>query len=632
MNELELLRAVLNSATDAICLVGHDRKLKVSNPAYDKILVHVGVLDEEDWEASTCFLTDDVIRKVSTDYEDTKQVADRMIQWLDSQECHWDTVCQSDGRVFQRRCIPIPNHGHLFITQDITSHVQEKARYQTLLQINNALVLKLDKDALFHAVAEEIHRVAAFDQAGITVYDPVADKFFIYVLEATTSKRHLKRGMEIPHVGSAMGWAMDHRTPCVRSDLSAVRDFFEDDLFYREGLQSAVSIPMQFDETVLGTFTVASREPRHFSDTHIKFLTDMAVQMAIAFRNVNCVQDVEHTKVQLHNQTIYLKQEVEEKGHFSAIVGDSQALKPMLSNIETVAPTDSTVLILGETGTGKELVARAIHAESARKAGPMVTVNCGAVPAGLLESEMFGHERGSFTGALSRKIGRFEVAQGGTIFLDEVSELPLELQAKLLRIVEEQTFERLGSTETHRLNVRIIAATNCDLGAAVTAKTFREDLFYRINVFPVHVPSLRERKDDIPLLTRYFVTRFMRKMNKRIDEVDPKAMEQLSQYHWPGNVRELLHVLERAVILCNGPTLVLPDDFTGMPMLEDKGLRPHALLTLEQMEREYIVETLEKTFWAIGGAKGAAKILGLHPNTLRSRMEKLGIRKTTHSS
>lgn len=632
MNSSEILRAILDSTTDAICLIGEDRELKLSNPAYDDILTHVGILDGRDQKSGKCALTDDAIRKATSHYEEAEHVADRTIQWLHSEDCHWDTVHRKDGQVFQRRCVYVPGHGHLFITQDITEHVRETTRYQTLLQVNNALVLKLDKDSLFHAIAGEIHRVAAFDRAGITLYDPTADKFFIYVLETTATDLHLKREMDIPHAGSAMGWAMDHRAPCLRPDLSESRDFFEDELFYKEGLRSAVSIPMLVEENVLGTLTVASREPRHFSDTHIKFLTDIAGQMAIAFKNVNRFEDVEKEKTQFCQQTLYLKQEVEEKGNFSEIIGESQTLKAMVSYIETVAPTDSTVLIVGETGTGKELVARAIHAESERKAGPMVTVNCGAVPAGLLESELFGHERGSFTGALSKRIGRFEVAQGGTIFLDEIGELPLELQAKLLRIVEEQTFERLGSTETRQLNVRIIAATNRDLGTAVTEKTFREDLFYRINVFPIQVPPLRDRREDIPILTRYFVTRFTKKMNKRVDEIHPHAMEQLCQYHWPGNVRELLHVLERAVILCMGSTLTLPSDLSGMGAPQAEAAVNPDTMTLEQVEREHIVKILEKTAWAIGGSQGAATILGLHPNTLRSRMERLGIKKATQAS
>lgn len=627
MNEVELLRAVLNATTDAVCLVDHGRKVKLSNPANDRVFRRIEVLNGDNQKDDTYLLTDDVIRQAATDYEDAAQVACRMIDWLGSQECHWDTVRQHDGHIFQRRCIPIPNHGHLLIIQDVTAHVQEKARYQTLLQINNALVLKLDKDALFHAVAEEVHRVAAFDQAGITLYDPTADKFFIYLLEATTAKRHLKREMDIPHAGSAMGWAMDHRTPCVRSNLSSEREFYEDELLYKEGLRSAVSVPMQCGDTVVGTFTVASREPQHFSDIRITFLNDVATQMAIALQNVHQFEGVEQARTHLHHQTIYLKQEVDEKGHFSDIIGESPVMVTMLSEIATVAPTDSTVLIVGETGTGKELVARAIHAGSEHKAGPLITVNCGSFPAGLLESELFGHERGAFTGALSKKIGRFEIAHEGTIFLDEIGELPLELQTKILRVVEEQTFERLGSTETRRVNVRIIAATHRDLGAAVKAQTFREDLFYRINVFPIHVPPLRERQDDILLLARYFTSRFMTRMSKHIDHLAHTAVEQLTQYQWPGNVRELLHVLERAVILCKGPTLELPTDFKGSERSGGTTQENSAVPTLEEMERDYIAKTLERTSGTIGGPKGAATILGLHPNTLRSRMDKLGIKR-----
>ena len=310
--------------------------------------------------------------------------------------------------------------------------------------------------------------------------------------------------------------------------------------------------------------------------------------------------------------------------NFEEIVGRSSALRSVLQEIETVAPTDSTVLIYGETGTGKELIARAIHNLSARGKSSFVKLNCAAIPTGLLESEMFGHEKGAFTGAVAQRIGRFELANRGTVFLDEIGEIPLELQPKLLRVLQEREFERLGSSRTLRTDARLIAATNRDLGAMVEEQKFRADLFYRLNVFPVHVPPLRERQDDIPLLVRHFVQQFARRMSKAVDTVPTETMNALVHYHWPGNIRELQNLVERAVILSTGPILKVP--------LND--LQPQAapaaarkIETLELAERRHILEALDASDWVISGPKGAAISLGLKRSTLQARMEKLGIRR-----
>ncbi len=327
-------------------------------------------------------------------------------------------------------------------------------------------------------------------------------------------------------------------------------------------------------------------------------------------------------KDKLAKEKLYLEEEIQTGYNFEEIVGDSQALKRVLSQVQTVASTDSTVLILGETGSGKELVARALHNLSDRRERTFVKLNCAAIPTGLLESELFGHEKGAFTGAIATKIGRFELADRGTLFLDEVGEIPLELQVKLLRVLQEQEFERLGSTRTIRVNVRVISATNRDLAQLVEDREFRSDLYYRINVFPVTVPPLRERAEDIPALVRHFAQKFARRMKKRIETIPAEAMKALQNYSWPGNVRELENFIERGVILTQGPDL-------SVPIAELKRTQNHttqsAPTTLEQAEREHILKVLSDAGWVIGGSSGAAAKLGMKRTTLQSKMQKLGI-------
>jgi formate hydrogenlyase transcriptional activator len=331
----------------------------------------------------------------------------------------------------------------------------------------------------------------------------------------------------------------------------------------------------------------------------------------------------EAERARLQQQNVYLQEEIKSVHNFEEIIGQSAPLTAALANVEKVAPTDSTVLVRGETGTGKELIARAIHSHSAREDKPLIKVNCAALPAGLVESELFGHEKGAFTGAITRRIGRFELAHGGTIFLDEIGELPPDAQSKLLRVLQEREFERVGGTALIKVDVRVIAATNRDLLKAVREKTFREDLYYRLSVFPIELPPLRDRASDIPLLVHFLVKKFAMHIGKRIDSVSQMAMERLLAYPWPGNVRELENVLERAVILANSSALEIEPAMLALPPHDD-GQAGHAS-TLEQVEREHIRAVLRQTSGIIDGDRGAAKILGLHPNTLRSRMKKLDI-------
>ena len=387
------------------------------------------------------------------------------------------------------------------------------------------------------------------------------------------------------------------------------------------GLQSFAGYPLMFRGDLLGVIAMFGRRP--LSGEEFERLATFAHQAAIAIENAQLFTEVEQLTNRLQAENVYLREEIKLEHHFNEIIGESQAMKAVLEKVEQVAPTDSTVLLLGETGTGKELIARAVHDLSPRSARPLVRVNCGAIPANLVESELFGHEKGAFTGALAKRIGRFELADGGTIFLDEVGELPLDAQVKFLRVLQEREFERIGSGRSTTVNIRVIAATNRDLGMAVKAGSFRSDLLYRLNVFPIELPPLRNRSSDIPLFVRAFVGRFSRKLGKPLDQIPQHTMDRLMHYAWPGNVRELENVIERAAILSQGPLLQIDDSlFPSNPSSD-----PVVSGTLEDVERAHITRVLQEVDWVIEGKQGASTKLGLHPNTLRSRMQKLGIKK-----
>ena len=400
-----------------------------------------------------------------------------------------------------------------------------------------------------------------------------------------------------------------------------------------EGLKSLCFLPLTNCKRALGTLNLGRLRDDAFSQTDIEFLTQVANQISPTVENALHYREIRALKDQLSNEKLYLEDEIRTELNFAQIVGSSAALRRVLKAVETVAPTDSTVLIYGETGTGMELIARAIHDSSARRSKPFVKLNCAAIPTGLLESELFGHEKGAFTGAIAQRIGRFEVANGGTIFLDEIGEIPLELQTKLLRVLQEREFERLGSSRTLRTDARLIAATNRDLEAMVSQQKFRSDLFFRLNVFPVHVPPLRERQGDIPLLVRHFAQQFSRRMNKVIETIPSTALDGLCRYHWPGNIRELQNVIERAVIISTGPALSV--DITDLKFLKtgseaEKPGSPKSANNslhgvLEETERRHILDALKQCNWVVAGPNGAAALLGMKRSTLQKRMHKLAI-------
>jgi len=497
----------------------------------------------------------------------------------------------------------------------------ERDRLRLLLEVNNALVSNLDRRALFSAISTCLRRVVSHDYTSLAVYNGERNAFDMWAIEST-GKGLIKEHMFVPVEGSPAGRAFTTGQPARfgRADLAAL-DSDIGRLLLAEGLQSMCSVPLAVHDRRLGSLSIGRLGGEPFTDCDAELLASVASQVAFSVENVLAFQEIAALKDKLAAEKVYLEDEIRTEYNFEEIIGQSSALKRVLHQVETVAPTDSAVLICGETGTGKELIARAIHELSGRRGRTFVRLNCAAIPTGLLESELFGHERGAFTGAITQRVGRFELADGGTLFLDEVGDIPLELQPKLLRVLQEQEFERLGSTRTKRVDVRLVAATNRDLEEMVAAGTFRNDLYYRLNVFPITIPPLRERPEDIPLLVRYFVQKFARRMSKPIETIPADTMTVLSRYGWPGNVRELENAVERAVILTTGPALrVLESEFPERAVAPSTGAT-----TLEATEREAILRALHESNWVLGGPQGAATRLGLKRTTLQSRIHKLGI-------
>ncbi|HZQ54860.1 MAG TPA: sigma 54-interacting transcriptional regulator [Bryobacteraceae bacterium] len=498
---------------------------------------------------------------------------------------------------------------------------RERDRFRLLLEINNALVSDLNFDELWKKIAERLRSIVPHEFSGMALYD--AQMAGLRSVESRLLERGLfPEGECIPIQGTPAGLAFESGRPLVLT--SADLDQFpgpdvRHSLVLRKPFGSVCILPLISHTRKLGVLGMVSQRETIFTEEELATLTGVAAQISIAVENALTHRELEALKNKLRAEKQYLDEEVQTACDFE-LIGNSQAFLHIQKQIEVAAPTDSTILIQGETGSGKELVAQAIHKLSARRERTLVKVNCSAIPTGLLESEFFGHEKGAFTGAIARRVGRFELAHQGTIFLDEVGDIPRELQPKLLRVLQEKEFERVGGSKTVRVDVRIVAATNADLSQLVAEKKFRADLYYRLNVFPINIPPLRERPEDIIPLAQRFAQNFARRMKKRLEVISPSSQQALVQYRWPGNIRELQNVIERAVILSQSPVL-------EVPLCELKSMAEDP--TLAGREREYILRVLQETNWVVSGEHGAAKRLGLNRSTLQSKMRKLGISRPT---
>src|SRR5712672_3316615 len=517
-----------------------------------------------------------------------------------------------------------------------TEELQSKnERLQLLLDVTNQVVSNLELRDLLRAISQDVRRVMQCDYAGLSLPDAEDKQLRLYAVDFPEGKGFLQEDLVYSIEGSPSGAAFRTMKPLtLQSPFTGWLHYPIVQIAVREGLKSFCFLPLISRNRAIGTLVLARLRDDAFSQADVAFLSQVANQVALAVENALAYREIQELKEQLSKEKLYLEDEIRTEMNFAQIIGNSATLRKALKRVETVAPTDSTVLIYGETGTGKELIARGIHDLSPRSSKPFVKLNCAAIPTGLLESELFGHEKGAFTGAIAQRIGRFEVADGGTIFLDEIGEIPLELQTKLIRVLQEREFERLGSSRTLRTDARLIAATNRDLEAMVSEQKFRSDLFFRLNVFPVHVPSLRERPEDIPILVRHFAQLFARRMNKSIETIPSETMDALCRYHWPGNIRELQNVIERAVIISTGPELSVDVADLKFPkggpspaerVVSAKSTNGALHEVLEETERQQILRAVKQSNWIVSGPNGAAARLGMKRSTLRKRMHKLGI-------
>jgi len=655
LNSNEQIRLILDSASEAICGCDSEGTCLFANPAAARIL---GYDDPAELLGKNMHALEHHTRKDGTPYP--IEECPIYVGFQKNENVHRDdeVYWRKDGTSF-----PVEYWSHPVVREgrtlgavitfiDITGRKQAEAALRRseehnrgLLQINNAIVTNLTQLALLHSISEALHRVVSFDRCAITLYQPERDTFRFLAVEGDLHSDYFRAGLEDCRGETCVGWVFEHQQPLVRRDLQKEWEYANERRLAAEGIQSMCALPLAFQGKCIGTLSLVSLEKARYSDDDAVFLQEVANQVALAIQNMQAYEEIDSLKARLERENVYLREELRTEHNFEEIVGNSPALLKALHAVDQVAPTDTTVLIYGETGTGKELVARAIHSRSARNGRALVNVNCSAISAGLVESELFGHMKGAFTGALERRIGRFELANGGTIFLDEIGELCLETQVKLLRVLQEHEFEPVGSSRPLHVDVRVIAATNRNLREAVDAGRFRPDLFYRLNVFPLELPPLRERRSDIPQLVTFCVSRFSKRIGKKIDGVSRESMDNLMNYPWPGNIRELQNVIERAIILSVDPILRLDRDLIpvaafaknvetpemGAPEHWQADIKsPNPLLTLDEVDRNYILAALRHAGGVVDGPKGAAKILNLHPNTLRHRMDKLGIKGSRH--
>jgi formate hydrogenlyase transcriptional activator len=494
-------------------------------------------------------------------------------------------------------------------------------RLKLILDLTNQVVSNLNFQELLRTISASVRRVMRCDAAAIMLPEPDGAHLRVHALDFPDSRGFFTKPGLIPIADSIPGETYQSGKPWVLNRLDPAE--VPPEMYAKasgEGIRSFCDVPLISRERSLGVLALASREENAFDREATAFLSQVAQQVAIGVENALAYGEIADLKDKLAQEKLYLEDEIRGEMDFEGIVGQSSALRHVLKLVETVAPSDSTVLLLGETGTGKELIARAIHERSRRKERTFVKLNCAAIPTGLLESELFGHERGAFTGAIAQKIGRLELADQGSLFLDEVGDIPVEIQPKLLRALQEREFERLGSNRTKKVDVRLVAATNRDLETMMENREFRSDLYYRLNVFPIRIPPLRERPEDIPLLVRYFTQKYGRLMNKEIESIPAAALRKLSSWHWPGNIRELENFIERSVILSHGRALQAP-----IAELGSNGRTTPVVGTREANERDEMVRILKITNGRVAGADGAAARMGLKRTTLIARMKKLGI-------
>jgi len=525
---------------------------------------------------------------------------------------------------------------------------RQNERLQLLLNLSNQITSNLRPRELFRAVSANIREVMQCDAVALSLVDSTSGTSKLYVLDFPQGRGFIKEERVLTIAGAAKR-VLETLKPVVvdKADPAEIPPEIYDELV-AEGLKTTFLIPLINRGRALGILTIARTTEAPFTPYDVEFLTQAAGQIAIAIENALAYHEISELKDKLAQEKLYLEEEIRGEMNFENIVGNSPTLKHVLELVETVAPNDSTVLLLGETGTGKELIARAIHDRSRRKDRTFVKMNCAAIPTGLLESELFGHEKGAFTGAIAQKIGRLDLADQGTLFLDEVGDIPIEIQPKLLRALQEREFERLGSTHTRKVNIRLVAATNRDLEEMIAKKQFRSDLYYRLNVFPIRIPPLRERKEDIPLLVSYFVQKFAKQMQKKIEGISTAVMKGLTAWEWPGNIRELENFIERAVILTRSKSLEAPlaelrrpntqEPAVAMPSSGKEDIARIVKETLHilnksksaadertRKQREEIERALGESKGRVGGADGAAALMGINRTTLLSRMKKFGI-------
>jgi formate hydrogenlyase transcriptional activator len=501
----------------------------------------------------------------------------------------------------------------------VSQRVQDQLKL--ILDLTNQVVSNLEFNDLLHAASASVRKIMHCDAAAIMLADSEGKLLRVHALDYPESRGVFTEGALVPVEGTMPGDSFKSGKPIIVNRLDPAE--MPPEMYNKakgEGLNSFCDVPLISKSRLLGVLAVARREENAFDGEEVSFLIQAANQVAIAVENALAYSEIDDLKNRLAQEKLYLEDEIRGEMDFEGIVGQSSGLRHVLNLVETVAPSDSTVLLLGETGTGKELIARAIHERSRRKDRTFVKLNCAAIPTGLLESELFGHERGAFTGAISQKIGRLELADQGSLFLDEVGDIPIDIQPKLLRALQEREFERLGSTHTKKVNVRLVAATNRDLEKMIEDREFRSDLYYRLNVFPIRIPPLRERPEDIPLLVRYFTQKYGRRMEKQIESIPASAMKKLSAWRWPGNIRELENFIERSVILTHGPALQVP-----IVELGGNGKTAPVLNSHEADDRNEILRILKDTKGRVAGPQGAAERMGIKRTTLISRMKKLGI-------